>query len=122
MNLPASRYRVSSRAMPEHIREPESEPQAHVRRVFDTGWFSFRGRAFPCPSAFPCPRAFPCRAPSPAERLPLPSAFPCRAPSSAKPFAMSPNTPLPCPGLTMRQCPRDLLCREHLPLHPSVHR
>ena len=52
MELPASRYRVSSRAMPERIAEPEYEPQAHVRKVFDTGWFSFRGRPFSCPSAF----------------------------------------------------------------------
>jgi transposase InsO family protein len=52
MELPASRYRISSRAMPERIAEPEYEPQAHVRKVFDTGWFSFRGRSFPCPKAF----------------------------------------------------------------------
>lgn len=52
MNPPVSRYHVSPRTMPETIAEPEYEPQAHVRKVYETGWFSFRGRTYACPRAF----------------------------------------------------------------------
>jgi transposase InsO family protein len=52
MATPASRYRVSRRAMPERIEPPEYEPQAPVRTVYGTGWISFQGRRINCPKAF----------------------------------------------------------------------
>jgi transposase InsO family protein len=49
---PASRYRMSSRTMPETINPPDYEPEAQVRKVQDTGWFSFKGRPINCSKAF----------------------------------------------------------------------
>jgi transposase InsO family protein len=52
MATPSDRYQVSARSMPETIVPPEYEPQAHVRKVQDTGWFSFKARQINCPKAF----------------------------------------------------------------------
>jgi transposase InsO family protein len=52
MATPAERYEISPRSMPETIVPPEYEPQAHVRKVYDTGWISFKGREISCPRAF----------------------------------------------------------------------
>jgi len=52
MDVPAQRYRMSSRPMPERIDPPEYEPQAHVRKVDPGGWLSFKGRTVNCPKAF----------------------------------------------------------------------
>jgi hypothetical protein len=52
MATPAERYEISPRSMPETIAPPEYEPQAHVRKVYDTGWISFKGREISCPKAF----------------------------------------------------------------------
>ena len=52
MDTPSDRYEVSPRSMPQTIAPPEYEPQAHVRKVQDTGWFSFKGRPINCPKAF----------------------------------------------------------------------
>lgn len=52
MDVPASRYRMSPRPMPDAIVPPEYEPQAHVRMVKRNGWFTFRGRVIQCPQAF----------------------------------------------------------------------
>jgi transposase InsO family protein len=49
---PASRYKASPRPLPKHIDPPEYEPQAHVRKVHDTGWISFKGRTLACSKAF----------------------------------------------------------------------
>ena len=38
--------------MPERIDPPDYEPQAHVRKVDDAGWISFKGRQFKCSRAF----------------------------------------------------------------------
>jgi transposase InsO family protein len=52
MATPSARYDISPRAMPKTIAPPDYEPQAHVRKVHDTGWISFRGRKINCPKAF----------------------------------------------------------------------
>jgi transposase InsO family protein len=52
LETPASRYRMSERPMPERIEPPDYEPQAHVRKVHDTGWISFKGRQINCSKAF----------------------------------------------------------------------
>ena len=49
---PATRYRMSPRAMPESIDPPDYEPTAHVRKVDAGGWLSFKGRPVNCPKAF----------------------------------------------------------------------
>lgn len=49
---PASRYRMSARAMPATVEPPDYDGDAHVRVVQDRGWISFRGRAFHCSKAF----------------------------------------------------------------------
>jgi transposase InsO family protein len=51
MDTPASRYRPSSRSMPNIIAPPEYEPGAEVRSVHEGGWVSFKGRRVPCPHA-----------------------------------------------------------------------
>ncbi len=52
LETPATRYRMSLRPMPERIEPPDYEPQAHVRKVHDTGWISFKGRQINCSKAF----------------------------------------------------------------------
>ncbi len=52
MDVPASRYAMSPRSMPETIAPPQYEPQAHVRKVQKEGWFSFKGRSINCSKAF----------------------------------------------------------------------
>lgn len=52
LDTPASRYAMSSRAMPEVIAPPEYEPQAHVRKVDQNGRFSFKGRILKASTAF----------------------------------------------------------------------
>jgi transposase InsO family protein len=52
MAVPSDRYELSPRPMPDTIAPPEYEPQAHVRKVADTGWISFKGREINCPKAF----------------------------------------------------------------------
>jgi transposase InsO family protein len=52
MDTPSQRYRMSDRSMPETVSPPEYEPQAHVRKVHDTGWISFKGRQINCSKAF----------------------------------------------------------------------
>jgi len=44
MDFPASRYVPSSRTMPAVIQPAEYETGAHVRKVQQGGWFSFKGR------------------------------------------------------------------------------
>jgi transposase InsO family protein len=50
--VPADRYRVSPRSMPEAVEPPEYEPSAFVRKVQNTGYISFKGRKLNCPKAF----------------------------------------------------------------------
>jgi transposase InsO family protein len=52
MATPSARYDISPRTMPTAIAPPDYEPQAHVRKVHDTGWISFQGRKINCPKAF----------------------------------------------------------------------
>ena len=52
LETPAERYRMSSRSMPEIITPPDYEPEAQVRKVQDTGWFSFKGQPINCSKAF----------------------------------------------------------------------
>src|SRR6185503_21147742 len=52
LEVPASRYRPSSRDMPAIIAPPEYEPQDLVRTVADTGCFTFRSRRFWFSKAF----------------------------------------------------------------------
>jgi transposase InsO family protein len=52
MAVPADRYDVSPRPMPEAIEPPHYEPQAKVRKVQDAGYISFKGRQINCPKAF----------------------------------------------------------------------
>lgn len=49
---PASRYRMSPRAMPETISPAEYEPGVQTRMVQDGGWISFRNQPIRCSSAF----------------------------------------------------------------------
>lgn len=52
LQTPSTRYRPSTRTMPLTVEPPAYEPQAHVRKVIDGGWISFRGRTINCPKAF----------------------------------------------------------------------
>jgi transposase InsO family protein len=52
MDTPSQRYVVSPRAMPAVIAPPEYEPAAHVRKVDQSGWLSFKGRRLKCPKPF----------------------------------------------------------------------
>lgn len=53
MNVPASRYKPSSRAMPDKLPEPEYDPDDIVRRVGTTKrYVSFKGRLWKVPEAF----------------------------------------------------------------------
>jgi transposase InsO family protein len=52
LDVPASRYRMSPRPMPNTIAPPEYEPQVQVRMVKRNGWFTFHGRVVQCPQAF----------------------------------------------------------------------
>ena len=53
MAVPASRYRPSSRAMPDTLPEPEYGPDDIVRRVGTTKFYvSFKGRLWKVPQAF----------------------------------------------------------------------
>jgi transposase InsO family protein len=52
MEVPASRYRVSPRKMPDAIEPPEYEPQAAVRKVGDCGRIYFQGRKIRFSRAF----------------------------------------------------------------------
>jgi transposase InsO family protein len=50
--VPASRYSMSPRPMPEHIAPPEYEPGVPVRKVSAGGEISLFGRSFACAKAF----------------------------------------------------------------------
>jgi transposase InsO family protein len=52
LETPISRYQVSPRPMPAQIAPPDYEPAAHVRKVCQGGWFSFKGRNINCSKAF----------------------------------------------------------------------
>lgn len=52
MDVPASRYRASSRKMPHSIAPPEYESPAAVRKVEENGRISFKGRHLRCSKAF----------------------------------------------------------------------
>jgi len=52
LDTPASRYAMSSRAMPQTIAPPQYEPQDHVRKLDQNGRFSFKGRILKAPTAF----------------------------------------------------------------------
>jgi len=52
LDTPASRYAMSSRAMPQTIAPPQYEPQDRVRKVDQNGRFSFKGRILKAPTAF----------------------------------------------------------------------
>ena len=52
LDTPTTRYRVSTRSMPRHIAPPDYEPTAHVRKVHQGGWLSFKGRTINCSKAF----------------------------------------------------------------------
>jgi len=52
MATPITRYQASPRSMPASITPPDYEPQAHVRKVYDGGWFTFKGRKINCSKAF----------------------------------------------------------------------
>jgi len=52
LDVPASRYQMSSRSMPKETPPPQYEPEAQVRKVQPEGWVSFRGRKLRCPKAF----------------------------------------------------------------------
>jgi transposase InsO family protein len=52
MATPATRYRMSPRAMPEAISPPYYEPGVATRKVDPGGWLSFKGRTINCPKAF----------------------------------------------------------------------
>jgi transposase InsO family protein len=52
MATPATRYRMSPRAMPETIGQPDYEPGAPTRKVDPGGWLTFQGRVVNCPKAF----------------------------------------------------------------------
>lgn len=52
MATPATRYRMSPRAMPDTIGPPDYEPGVPTRKVDPGGWFSFKGRVVNCPKAF----------------------------------------------------------------------
>jgi len=52
LDVPASRYRVSSRAMPETVASPEYEPPAQVRKVDECGRILFQQRRIRVSKAF----------------------------------------------------------------------
>jgi transposase InsO family protein len=52
MATPASRYAVSTRAMPTTIEPPYYESDAIVRKVDPGGWISYKNRPVNCPKAF----------------------------------------------------------------------
>ena len=52
MDTPSDRYDVSPRPMPAIIAPPEYEPEAHVRKIDQNGWISFKGRRLRCPNPF----------------------------------------------------------------------
>jgi transposase InsO family protein len=52
LEVPARRYRMSPRPLPETIAAPDYEPAVATRKVHETGWISFRGRSFNCSKAF----------------------------------------------------------------------
>jgi transposase InsO family protein len=52
LDTPSRRYRMSPRPMPPAIDPPDYEPQAQVRKVYEGGWISFRGRQLNCSKAF----------------------------------------------------------------------
>jgi transposase InsO family protein len=52
MATPSERYDISPRAMPTAIDPPDYEPQAHVRKIDQNGWISFKGRRLRCPNSF----------------------------------------------------------------------
>ena len=52
LDVPASRYASSSRAMPAVITPAQYETGAEVRKVQQEGWFSFKGRAHRWSKAF----------------------------------------------------------------------
>ena len=49
---PSTRYAMSPWPMPRHIRPPDYEPGAIVRKVHPGGWFQLDGRQFYCSGAF----------------------------------------------------------------------
>jgi transposase InsO family protein len=52
MNVPASRYRASQRAMPDRLPEVQYDEHEIVRTVPASGWLRFRGRRWRVPEAF----------------------------------------------------------------------
>jgi len=52
MHTPSERYAISPRPMPQVVTPPEYEPQSQVRKVWNPGLISFRGRQIVCPFAF----------------------------------------------------------------------
>jgi transposase InsO family protein len=52
LQVPASRYRISSRAFPEQIPEIVYGPDVQVRKVVGHGWISYQGRDYRLPKAF----------------------------------------------------------------------
>jgi transposase InsO family protein len=52
LKTPISRYEPSPRSMPQTITPPQYEPQAFVRKVYQGGWLSFKGRKINCSKAF----------------------------------------------------------------------
>jgi transposase InsO family protein len=49
--VPASRYRMSHRSMPETVDPPDYATDALVRKVHDGGWISVKDRRIPCSKA-----------------------------------------------------------------------
>jgi len=52
MQTPTQRYQVSSRPLPETIKAPDYEPQAHVRSVDRNGHIAFKGQTVRTSKAF----------------------------------------------------------------------
>lgn len=52
LEVPASRYAMSQRPMPQRIEPPHYEPGALVRKVQPEGYICFKGRFISCPRAF----------------------------------------------------------------------
>jgi transposase InsO family protein len=52
MDVPADRYAISERPMPQTIAPAQYEPGDQVRKVQSRGWFTFKGRTFKCPKTF----------------------------------------------------------------------
>ncbi len=52
MDVPADRYAISPRPMPQTIAPPQYGPDDQVRKVQSRGWFTFKGRTFKCPKTF----------------------------------------------------------------------